>query len=274
MVLGIFGDPVAHSRSPEMQNAALAAAGINAVYVPFHVIPERLGAAVAALRALNLRGVNVTIPHKETILPHLDELDPTARLIGAVNTVVNHDGRLVGYNTDGIGLLRALAAELQFAPAGKRVLLLGAGGACRAALVALAQAGAEWIGVSNRHRERAARLIAELSPTLAGTSFAEYSLFAGDLAAVAPGVDLLVNTSAVGLHGESFPEELIASLPLSSSVFDMVYHDEGTPLLKSARQRGLPCADGLGMLAGQGEEAFRLWLGQPPPAQVMRRCLG
>ena len=273
MVLGIFGDPIAHSRSPEMQNAALAAAGIDAVYVPFHVVPGQLGCAAAALRGLGIRGVNVTIPHKEAILAHLDMVDPEAQLIGAVNTVVNRQGRLVGYNTDGLGLLRSLEEDLQFSPAGKRILLLGAGGACRAALVALARGGAAWIGIANRHQERAAGLVKEFTPALAGTYLAHYPLLPEHLTAIVGNVDLLVNTSAVGLHGESFPPELFAALLPRACIYDMVYRDGGTPLLKMARQKGMRCAGGLGMLAGQGEEAFFLWTGQQPPTGVMRSRL-
>lgn len=135
-VLGIFGDPVAHSRSPHMQTAALTAAGIDAVYVPFHVSAERLQDAVRSIVALELHGVNLTIPHKEAVCALLDELDEDARLIGAVNTVVRCKDRLVGYNTDAPGLLNALRDDLQFDPEGRRVLVLGAGGAARAAFVA------------------------------------------------------------------------------------------------------------------------------------------
>lgn len=127
-VLGIFGDPVAHSLSPVMQNQALQQAGIDAVYVPFHVTAEQLPQAVASIRSLGLWGVNVTVPHKEAVFPLLDDIDPAARLIGAVNTIVNRNGRLIGYNTDGLGFLRSLAEDLHFSPDGRRILLLGAGG--------------------------------------------------------------------------------------------------------------------------------------------------
>jgi len=272
-VLGIFGDPVAHSLSPLMQNAALQQAGIDAVYVPFHVRPAQLASAVAAIRSLGLWGVNVTVPHKEQVTSFLDAVDPEARLIGAVNTIVNRDGALVGYNTDGLGMLRSLAEDLQFDPAGRRILLLGAGGACRAAVVALARAGAAWIGIANRTRSRAEALVAEFSQALPGTTLAALGLDAAELAAVLPQVDLLANTSAAGLKGEGGIDLPWLCLPPEVPVYDMVYGKDGTPLLLTARARGHRTADGLGMLAGQGEEAFFLWTGQRPPFGVMKRRL-
>lgn len=269
-ILGIFGDPIAHSLSPPMQNAALEQLGIDAVYVPFHVLPERLPAAVDALRALNIWGVNVTVPHKEAVCAHLDDIDPEARVVGAVNTIVNRQGRLVGYNTDGTGLLRSLAEDLDFAPRGKRVLLLGAGGACRAALAALARAGAASVGVANRTRGRAEELVREFGTTYPGTSFAFFGLAPADLSAALRGIDLLVNTSAVGLKGEAFDDLPWDALDSGACIYDMVYSKEGTPLLGTARARGHRAADGLGMLAAQGEEAFFLWTGIKPPSGVMK----
>lgn len=272
-VLGIFGDPVTHSRSPAMQGAALAAAGIDAVYLPFHVSAAQLPAAVRAIEALGLVGVNVTIPHKEAVCSLLDELDAEARLIGAVNTVVYRQGRLVGYNTDAAGFLRALEEDLAFHPQGRNVLLLGAGGACRAALVALARSGVAWLGIVNRSLERAQRLVQEFSATFPDTRFAALPLGAGLTGPDLTPVDLLVNTSAVGLHGESFEGDVFAPLTAAAPVYDMIYGRVPTPLLVQAKQQGRRCVDGLGMLAGQGEEAFALWFGQRPPAGVMRHCL-
>lgn len=272
-ILGIFGDPVAHSLSPLMQNVALAAAGIDAVYVPFHVRPENLATAVAAIRSLELWGVNVTVPHKEQVAPLLDAIDPAARLIGAVNTIVNRDGVLTGYNTDAPGLLRSLAEDLRFEPAARRILLLGAGGACRAALVALGRAGAAWVGIANRTRSRAEALAAASAEPLAGTTLAPCGLDAMELSALLPQVDLLINTSAAGLKGESFTDFPWHDLAPGALVYDMVYGRGGTPFLRTARARGHRTADGLGMLAAQGEEAFFLWTGQRPPDGVMKARL-
>jgi shikimate dehydrogenase len=268
-VLGIFGDPVAHSLSPVMQNEALAKAGIDAVYVPYHVRPENLAAAVSAIRSLDLWGVNVTVPHKEQVGSFLDAVDPAARLIGAVNTIVNRGGVLTGYNTDASGFLRSLAGDLQFNPAGRRVLLLGAGGACRAALVALGQAGATWIGIANRTRSRAEALVGEFGAALRGTAFASFALDPEELSVVVPQIDLLVNTSSLGLKGESFADFPWGDVAPGVLVYDMVYASGGTPFLHAARTRGHRSADGLGMLAAQGEEAFFLWTGQRPPYGVM-----
>lgn len=272
-VVGIFGDPVAHSLSPRMQNAAIQASGLDAVYVPFHVTAVQLCDAVKAIRAMSLRGVNLTIPHKETSCDLVDELDASAQMIGAINTIVNDNGRLKGYNTDGPGLLRALKQELGCDVAGKRVLLLGAGGACRAALVALCQAKVAWVGIANRTGSRSKQLIEEFSAKFSGTAFAEYELGSSLLKTCDEPVDLLVNTTAVGLKGEDFGFPVVDCLKPSGTVFDMVYTPEPTILLAQARARGLAAADGLGMLAAQGEAAFALWFGQAPEPFVMRRAL-
>ena len=272
-IVGIFGDPVAHSFSPMMHNAALGAAGIDAVYVPFRVTPGQLREAVAAIRSLGLLGINLTIPHKEAACALVDELDPVAALSGAINTIVHRDGRLVGCNTDGKGLLRAIHEDLATGVEGKRVLLLGAGGAARAALVALATAGAAWIGVANRTPERAQKLLAKLSPHFSGTAFAAYSLDGDFPHQLAGEIDLLVNSTAVGLQGAAFPWSPAICVRPTGAVFDMVYGREPTPLVLAARCAGLAAADGIGMLANQGEEAFRLWFDTPVPPGLMRATL-
>ncbi len=273
IVVGIFGDPVAHSLSPRMQNAAIQASDLDAVYVPFHVTGTQLCGAVAGIRAMALRGVSLTIPHKEAACSLVDELDEQAALIGAINTIVNEDGHLKGYNTDGLGLLNALKQELGVDVAGRRVLLVGAGGACRAALVALCQAKATWIGIANRTRERSQRLIKELAPKFPGTAFAEYELAPQLLADCPEPVDLLVNTSAVGLKGETFDFQLTECVSSGGAVFDMVYAPESTALILAAQGRGLATADGRGMLSAQGEIAFQLWFGCEPKGDVMRQAL-
>ena len=272
-IVGIFGDPVAHSFSPMMHNAALGAAGIDAVYVPFRVTPGQLREAVAAIRSLGLLGINLTIPHKEAACALVDVLDPVAALSGAINTIVHRDGRLVGCNTDGKGLLRAIHEDLATGVEGKRVLLLGAGGAARAALVALATAGAAWIGVANRTQERAQKLLAKLSPHFSGTAFAAYSLDGDFPHQLAGEIDLLVNSTAVGLQGAAFPWSPAICVRPTGAVFDMVYGREPTPLVLAARCADLAAADGIGMLANQGEEAYRLWFDTPVPPGLMRATL-
>ncbi|BCA80221.1 shikimate dehydrogenase [Desulfuromonas sp. AOP6] len=268
-VLGIFGDPVAHSLSPRMHNAALAAAGIDAIYVPFHVTPDNLAGAIQALRALSLWGVNLTVPHKEAVLPLLDRVTEQARLIGAVNTVTHEDGYLVGHNTDAPGFLHALGVDLGFVPAKKKILVLGAGGASRAALVALAQAGAATIVIANRTPARARLLCESFSAFFPGTDFACSSLDAGELCQFFAGVDLLVNTSAMGLKGESCAHLPWHCLPEAACVYDMVYARGKTSLQIEAEKRGHSTADGRGMLIAQGEAAFALWTGQESPSGVM-----
>ena len=272
-VVGIFGDPVEHSLSPRMQNAAIEVSGLDAVYVPFHVTVAQLCDAVAGMRAMALRGVNLTIPHKEAACRLVDELDEQAALIGAINTIVNENGRLKGYNTDGIGLLNALKQELGVDVTGRRVLLVGAGGACRAALVALCQSQVAWVGIANRTRKRSLELIEEFAPHFPGTAFAEYELAPSLTTACSEPVDLLINTSAVGLQGESFGYDVTDCVKPGGAVFDMVYASEPTQLLREAQGKGLAASDGLGMLSAQGEAAFQLWFGSAPQAHVMRRAL-
>lgn len=272
-ILGIFGDPIAHTLSPKMQNAAIAAAGINAVFVPFHVKEDVLPGAVAAIRSLGLVGVNVTVPHKESIIPYLDEIDSEAKLIGAVNTVVNLDGRLIGHNTDGRGFLNSLHSELSFLPAGKNVLLLGAGGAARAAIVALAQADVGRIVISNRTYGKAEELVKEFSGHFPDTELIAEPFATEKLQSHLASVDLLVNTTVVGLQGEDFSLPLIETLSAKAVFYDMVYAPVLTPLQQAANDRGLQFADGRGMLAGQGEVAFELWFGTRPASDIMRSVI-
>jgi len=272
-VLAVFGDPIAHSLSPLMQNQALRQAGINAVYVPYHVPAAGIGAAVAAVRALGIWGVNLTVPLKEVVCPHLDELDDDARLIGAVNTIVNHEGRLTGHNTDVYGFLNSLEIDLHCDPRGKRVLVLGAGGACRAAVVALCRAGADWVKIANRTFRRAEALAAEFTPVFPETTLTAFTQEPAALEHALEQVDLLVNTTTVGLKGETFAAFPWAKVPAGIPVLDMVYSASATPFVAAAESHGHPATGGLGMLAGQGEQSFQLWTGSAPPAGVMRNCL-
>lgn len=272
-VLAVFGDPIAHSLSPQMQNPALEKAGINAIYVPCHIPASGIGEAVAAVRSLGFWGVNLTVPLKEVVCPYLDELDKDARLIGAVNTIVNRDGKLVGYNTDVFGFLSSLEIDLHFNPAGKKALLLGAGGACRAAVVALGRSGARWVGIANRTFERAEALVKEFSQEFKDTEFCAFHLSTEDLSQALTDVDLLANTSAVGLKGDSFSDFPWPAVPAGIPVLDMVYSTHDTPFVASAVKAGHPASGGLGMLAGQGEQSFKLWTGVTPHPGLMRACL-
>ena len=269
-LLGIFGDPVSHSLSPKMQNAALDSSGIDAVYLPLPVHPGQLEAAVDAIRTFNLVGVNVTVPHKERIMSFLDEIDETAALIGAVNTVVNRQGCLVGFNTDASGFLASLQQDLRIDPQGKQVVVIGAGGACRAAMAALGGSGAHKIVVANRTKEKAEALAGEMRNSFSATEIKATALSEFDLADCLSSADLLVNSTSVGLSGEIFPDFIIDRLAEGAAVYDMVYAEEPTPLIEMAGRRGLPCADGRGMLVAQGEAAFYKWFGVEPESGVMR----
>lgn len=272
-VTGIIGWPVSHSLSPVLHNAAFAALGLDWIYVPFPVAPERLAEGVAGLKAVGVAGFSVTIPHKVAIIPLLDEVTPEARLIGAVNTVLAREGRLTGYNTDGIGLIAALAAKLSFDPAGKQILVLGAGGAARSAVVSLAGAGAFRVEIANRSLDAATALADFVSSSLPRTSFAAKPLSILSDAGFLGDFDLVVNTTSVGMAGDCFPGLALNALKSGARIYDMVYAPAVTPLLAQARDLGIPCANGLGMLVAQGEAAFRIWTGVAPPEGCMESAL-
>ncbi|KAB0669662.1 shikimate dehydrogenase [Oryzomonas sagensis] len=271
-VFGIIGHPVRHSLSPAMQNAAMQAGGLDGVYVPFDVRPEELGEAVAGLRALGVRGANVTIPHKVGIIPYLDGLDESAAAAGAVNTVNNEDGRLIGYNTDGDGLVRSLAEECAFLPERSTVVIIGAGGAARGAVAAICRAGARRVIVANRSKDRAAALVAAMAERYPGVALmvAEYG---EQMTTSLHEAGLVVNTTSLGMNNEVIAGLDLGALPPTCVVYDMVYAPPVTPLLQEARRLGLRHANGLGMLAAQGELAFRIWTGKMPPPGLMKRIL-
>jgi shikimate dehydrogenase len=272
-ILGIIGHPVQHSLSPVMHNAAIEALGLDYVYVPFQVAPEHLSTAIHGLRALGVHGFNVTIPHKSAIMPLLDRLSPEAELCGAVNTVNLENDRLVGYNTDGAGLLKSLSNDLGFRPAGATVLILGAGGAARGALASLCKAGVSRVVVANRTRERGEALVETFRDRFGNVSFQLCSLEAGDLQEHLTAADLLVNTTSVGMNGSSFDGLNLAQMADRAMIYDMVYSPAETPLLAEARGKGLAYANGIGMLVAQGEAAFSIWTGVEPPPGLMKAKL-
>jgi shikimate dehydrogenase len=225
------------------------------------------------LRALNVQGVNVTIPHKEAVCPLLDDIDEAAQLIGAVNTIVNQNGRLVGYNTDGIGLIRSLQADLDFecSPT-TRVVVLGAGGAARAAIVALAQQQVNQICIVNRTVARAQELVDLYRPHFPATDFSAAPFDEKLLISFFEKCELIINSTSIGLSGESFNVVTWPVLKKGCAIYDMVYSPSGTSLVRDAKAAGFRACYGLGMLAAQGEEAFRLWTGEYPDG-VMRVAL-
>jgi len=267
--VGLIGHPVGHSKSPEMMNRALRACGLPFVYLAFDVSPSELGAAVRGMQALGFRGWNVTIPHKVAVLEHLDEVEETAREIGAVNTVVSRDGRLIGYNTDSEGYLRSLVDETGLVLADQRVLILGAGGAARAVAHALAGAGVESITIANRTREKAERLAESLRRKVAAraVSLSELERVVGE-------TTLLVQTTSVGMHPETEAIPIDPSLLHDRmTVSDLVYRPRKTLLLREAEARGARIHGGLGMLLHQAALAFEKWMGRPAPVEVMREAL-
>ncbi|HBB40584.1 MAG: shikimate dehydrogenase [Nitrospirae bacterium CG18_big_fil_WC_8_21_14_2_50_70_55] len=268
-ITGLFGDPVSHSLSPLMHNRAFGACGLDWVYVAFHVLPAHLAAAVRALPALNLAGVNVTIPHKEAVIPYLDSLSHTAAMIGAVNTIrVEADGSLTGHNTDAPGFAAALDRQ-GVSLDGQRLLLLGAGGAARAVAFQAAIDGAEEICLCDQVGERAAALASDLAGHFASCRVHCIPLERAALEPAAAAATVLVNATPVGMAGHGdYPIDL-AWLHPGLFVYDLVYNPASTPLIAAARARAIRCDNGLTMLALQGATSFALWTGAAPPGESM-----
>ncbi|MFO7544858.1 MAG: shikimate dehydrogenase [Trueperaceae bacterium] len=273
----LLAHPAGHSLSPAMHTAGFRALGIDASYEALDVPPEALPGAVRALRGSEFLGANVTVPHKRAVAGLVDDLDTEARAIGAVNTIVKDEGRLVGRNTDAPGFLAALR-ETGFAPAGHRCLVLGAGGAARAVTWALMRSGAEVL-VANRSENRARDLAADLG-TAGAVATAPRWLPNRDVAASLPGCDLLVNTTSVGMaggpapDGDPLPEGAdVRALPTAAVVVDLVYRPGVTPLLARAEAAGLRRQNGVAMLVWQGALAFEAWTGRDAPVVAMRRAV-
>ena len=273
-IYGIFGHPVSQSLSPAMHNGAFSLLGMDCVYLAFDVDPRDVGAAVDSVRALGVRGVNVTVPHKRSVMAHLDEISPEASLAGAVNTVANESGKLTGHNTDVSGLLRALSSELGFGPRGKNVFLVGAGGAARAAVAGMCAGGARGVAVVNRTPARAEELCGEFSSRFSEIAFAAGALGdSGRTAEMIREADIVINASCAGMgdYGPlSLPLDLLAK---RSPVYDLVYEPLETPLVRDARALGLRAESGLGMLLYQGADAFSIWTGRDAPVEAMREIL-
>ena len=268
--LGIIGYPIGHSISPIFQQAGLDHLGIDATYEKWEVTPERVGDFVAGLRAPGTSGINITVPHKQAVIPFLDEVDAWATAAGAVNTIVNRDGRLTGHNTDGPGFLQALLVETGYSPDGTRALILGAGGAARGILLALVRGGVDSLVIANRTFERAETLAQLASEN--GVKSEAIPLSGDALTEAAASANLIVNCTTMGMsqgpdeHGAPLSA---AQIPATAIVNDVVYTPLLTPILKEAAVAGATALGGLHMLVYQGVLSFQMWTGRDAPVDVM-----
>lgn len=271
-IVGIIGHPVTHTLSPAIQNAAFSFLKLNYVYVPFDIKPEKLKDAIFSLKTLNIVGFNVTIPHKEDIIPFLDELDETATKIGAVNTVINKNGKFTGYNTDCEGFTETLQKDANFNVENKNAVVIGAGGVARAIVYALLKNKIKKLTIANRTLENA-RKIAD--------NFKKYFnigieiLPLDDLSKLSIEIrnaDIVINATAVGMEGVNGLLTLENFLHEDLFVFDAIY-SKSTPLLTATKIKKIPSMNGLGMLVRQGAKAFKLWTGIDAPIDIMFKSL-
>jgi len=274
-IVGIFGDPVEHSLSPSMHNAAFRSLGLDYAYVPFHVSRSGLGIALKGLFALDIKGVNLTIPHKVDALKYLSWRDREVKLIGAVNTVKVNAGGLFGYNTDGKGFILSLKKDCNFNPRKKNVLILGAGGAARAVVIKLASCGAGEITVTSPIKQELKQLAGDVKKRL-GINIRTFLLGRSVPVAEAVRIHLLVNTTPVGMHADDpvlLPCEFFKKAGSLQLVYDVIYSPAKTRLLRTAASCGIQTSNGLGMLLYQGALAFEIWTGRQAPVDIMRKAL-
>ncbi|AYK07222.1 shikimate dehydrogenase [Brevibacillus halotolerans] len=268
-MVGLFGRPVGHSLSPVMHNTAFEQKQLPFAYAAFEVNDDQIKEAVEAIRALGMRGANVTIPHKVAVIPYLDKIDPLAERIGAVNTIVNEDGTLIGYNTDGTGYVRSLLEETGIDLTEQTVTLLGAGGAARAVACTLVERGVKEIRIVNRSLERAELLALALGSQIPIRvySFAQAELAIQDST-------LLINTTSIGMypHIHEMPVDRKCLRP-DLIVSDLIYNPLETQLLQCAKEIGATHHSGLGMFINQGALAYELWTGEAAPTDKMREIV-
>ena len=271
-VVALLGQPVVENPTGVMQEAAFRAADLNWKYVTFEVSPQGLTDAIRGARAMCFRGLNLTIPHKVTVLKLLDEIAPDALAIGAVNTVRRQGDRLIGENTDGKGFLRGMRLTAGVDPLGKRAVVLGAGGAARAIAAELALAGAAEVLIVNRSIARGEQTTDDLRHSLDASL--HFEPWRGTFVPPAD-TDILVNATSIGLHPniDAMPEVDLSRAKPGLMVCDVVFNPTDTRFLRTAKHRGLRVLDGLSMLVHQGAIAFELWAGRPSPETVMRQAL-
>jgi len=263
----VLGSPIRHSASPAMHNAAFAALGLNWRYLAFEVDPKNLRAAIAGARAMNFAGLNLTVPHKLLAVDMVDKLDASAKIWGAVNTIKFENGRASGFNTDADGLANSLREDLQIEVRGKKVFLLGAGGAGRTAALKLAAENVAELFLVNRTVSKAEEIAGEIKK-----QFPSVKVSVGYPKTE---IDLLLNATSLGLKPEdgSPLDEKQFSLKQTRAVYDMIYKPAETKLLAAAKVAGCKTANGIGMLVHQGAKAFEIWTGQSAPVAVMRRAV-
>lgn len=269
-VYGIIGYPVKHSKSPQFQTAAFLSLKINGIYLPFEVKPEDLRNAVSGIKALSIKGVNVTVPHKEEIVKYLDEISQEVQYIGASNTIKNIDGYLIGYNTDAYGFIEGLK-EILPEPHKKNFLIIGAGGASRAVLYGLINEGVQNIIVANRTVERVYNIIEDFKTLNRFIDQIIQPVRLDQIEENLNNVDVIVNTTSVGLKDEDPPLFDYSKIKKDHIVVDIIY--KKTKLLKEAEKKGCLYQDGLPMLLYQGAKAFEIWTERKAPIGVMREVL-
>lgn len=274
-VYGIFGHPVNHSLSPQMHNAAFQALRLDCIYLAFDIHPKDFEIAARAIKSMGISGVNITIPHKESIIFFLDEISPEANITGAVNTVKNLDGKLIGYNTDVSGFLRAIKEDLGFHPKGLSAALIGAGGAARAVLTSLCMNEAYQVYLINRTLDKAKRLASEFKKGFKDTFIQAVSLDDKDeIKNILGKTNLLVNATSAGMKGVDSVEIPLEYLQKEAGIYDLVYDPRETNLIKTAKELGHKASGGLSMLLYQGVESFEIWTGKDAPIGVMKKALG
>lgn len=267
---GVIGDPIAHTLSPTIQNAAFSNLKLDFVFLAFRVKPADLESAMRGMRGLGIHGLNVTMPHKSAVIKHLDQLDSTVQFLGSANTILNKDGKLLGFNTDGVGALKALQ-ENGVKLYDKKVLLLGAGGAAKAIAFAFAEEIGELV-ILNRAAEKAAELAAALNRVF-GKKIVGGALSPSAVQQNLQDADILVNATSVGMH-PNVTQSLVQPqwLRPDLAVMDIVYNPVETKLAKDAKAAGAKVISGVEMLIHQGAASFEIWTGCPAPVEVMRQA--
>lgn len=264
----VIGNPIEHSLSPLMHNTWMTVEERDATYLPLHVLPENLEQAFTGMKVLGISGFNITIPHKETILPLLDELDPLAKKMGAVNTVVRlENGQYKGYNTDGLGFVKSLEDAVGTQHKNKRLLIIGAGGASRGICFALVQEGYTNIAIANRTVSKAQAICNELDTNAEALSLDEAATQLGEF-------DIIVQTTSAGLNHSEFALPLsLENLSKTAIVADIVYNPLMTPFLAQSKEKGATVVTGLGMFIHQGALAYSYWTDVYPKAAVVEDVL-